>query len=442
VIDTVVEQSRLLALTAAEIEPIVDACNHLGLSPGGGDVIAWSSERAAAALDDMGQRLSSMLPVDSEPPADGPGSAEGYYLPSQRVWLPIMSDPRLPWELAHRHDGIPWGLDGRLGVIHRLNGSLPPHEVRCGPAKIVIASCMPAGLPSANVDAQRLAVAAALRDAPPRAGLSSEWLDSPSLPELRQRIASDDVILHVVAHGRPGEILWHEQGDPRWLTAERFCDELAGVDVALASFCVCDSAHRRSDGFQALAEAAIRTFARSAIGMRGVLMDRGGAAYAHGLLKPLSALRSVAVDQMATSARKHVALSDGGAHWARPMVLTRDAIPRFGAGAPSPPVQAEEHPAARVGTLSADGQSVPLHAGQLTMIGRSKRADLVVPDRAAAPFAAAIDTSSRTPVVRDQTGEGLLHNGLRVAQAALRHGDELHVGSSALIYREEHEDGI
>jgi hypothetical protein len=357
----------------------------------------------------------------------------------RRVSVEAGAKPEIPWEMTLGSGDIPWGVDRQVSLLH---ADKPPSsaevELRPGPLRVVVASCMPVGLPSANVDAQRLVLGQALAATAPSRQAPPVWLENPTLEQLRAVLATDTTLLHVISHGRPGKILWHDVGEPAWLVADDFCSALGGGDTPLVSFCVCDSAYGEEGGADSLAAAAVRTFARSAIGVRGLLGDAAGAAYLQGLLNGLT--RQVErVDQIVAETRARLSNRGRGrgSDWARPVLFVRDAVPRLRFSlaseetTPAPP-----SPRARDDAwLVIDSERVPL-GERVFLIGRSASADFVIRVREVAPFQAVIDVAADGGhEVRDQTGGGVLLNGDTVLRSALGDRDRLGIGGREIEYR-------
>jgi FHA domain len=441
VTDFTLSPDAIAGLSRDAVTTVSVACQHLGLSQRDPESIPWSSRRADGLLPDLGQQLQSLLAealVDGIPdlafvPADSA-------TPHHRLWVAADCEPVIPWELTVSLDGTHLGLDPRMGLVYRDRWSdvLPPERARSSPLKVVVASCMPARIPSANIDTQRLALAEAFGSFAPSWLADHEWLSNPSLDRVRQAVSPDTTLLHVVAHGRPGEILWQDGGEPKWLSADAFCRGLSGIDLPLVSFCVCDSAHSRHASSPPLAVMACRTFAQAAIGMRGLLSDTAGASYLRGLLMPL-ATASPSVDRMATEARCQILRADETADWARPTLFVRDGMVRLHVGPRQAydPTPQHDRPTRflTVGATQVDASGVLL-------LGRSAKADVVIPGPKVAAFAAVVDGSGEAAEVRDQTGDGICLNGLRVSRALLTDGDQIRVGELTMPYSERSSGGV
>jgi hypothetical protein len=445
VTDIVIGAEELAALPASLIHATRTACSRMGLTNGDEEAVMWGSTRIAELARQIGRQLYDALPPDLIEPVADVG-----YLPVERttpqfcIWIPASREPELPWELGVG-DGInrtPWGLDERIGIAYRARWNEPvAAELSLhGPLNVVVASCMPAGVPSANVDAQRITLARNVAGLPPAWATRHAWYENPSFDTLRTAISHGTTLLHVLAHGRPGEILWHEAGSPNWLTAESFCGEFEGAELALASFCVCDSATRRDRLTPSLAETASRRFARSSVGVRGLLPDTAATAYLQGLLRSLSS-GSPRVDRMVTDARGYIATSDRSQHWVRPTLFVRDGMVRLQL-VPARRMAAREPAVSptRSYFLIIGEERIQLGA-PLTSVGRSAAADVVVSRAGIAPFQIVVDISTEPAEVRDQTGEGVRVNGSSVPWAKLADGDVLGFGDVRLTYQTESAHG-
>jgi pSer/pThr/pTyr-binding forkhead associated (FHA) protein len=90
--------------------------------------------------------------------------------------------------------------------------------------------------------------------------------------------------------------------------------------------------------------------------------------------------------------------------------------------------------------LVLDGEPIRLSERPVS-VGRSAAADVVVSGAQVAPFQIVVDTSVEPAEVRDQTGQGVLVNGHRVARWTLANGDELSFASTRLTYESEAVNG-
>jgi hypothetical protein len=406
--------------------------------------MTWSSARTAVLARELGRQLHDALPAAVTQPFAVDSVPVEQTSRQSCVWIPANREPELPWELVvgEGEDRTAWGLESRVGIAYRTrwNDPLLPEVSLPGPLSIVVASCMPVGIPSANVDAQRVALAHTVSGFPPAWATHHRWYENPTFDTLRAALSDGTTLLHVLAHGRPGEILWHENGAPHWLAADAYCRQLAGTSVALVSFCVCDSAARRDRSAPSLAEAACRNFARSSVGMRGLLADTPATAYLQGLLRPLES-GSARVDRMASEARRQIARDGHSLHWPRPVLFVRDGMLRLQLAPPRqtyPPDSAITPMRSRF--LVLDGEPIRLSERPVS-VGRSAAADIVVSGAQVAPFQIVVDTSVEPAEVRDQTGQGVLVNGHRVARWTLANGDELSFASTRLTYESEAVNG-
>jgi FHA domain-containing protein/CHAT domain-containing protein len=411
------------------VREIAVAGARLGLTPSRGQTIEWSEARGSAVAREVGGTLRDCLSLLVPEVSDARSI--------RQVRVAAGAEPAIPWEMTLGPGDLPWGVNRQISVLHGDDASSGGDEViRPGPLRVVVASCMPVGLPSANVDAQRLVLGQMLAATEPSRQVPAVWLENPMLEQVRTAVASDTTLLHVIAHGRPGHILWHEAGEPAWLGADEFCRSLGGTDATLVSFCVCDSAYGEEDGGGSLAAGAVRTFARSAIGIRGLLGDAAGVTFFQGLLTGLTH-QVERVDQIVAETRARLLEHGRGADWARPVLFVRDAVPRLrfdvaDGEANSPDRVPRVH---RHAWLTIGSERVPL-GEKAFLIGRSASADMVVRARDVAPFHAAIDsTPSGGHEVRDQTGSGLLLNGRSVSRSALADGDLLSLGGREVRYR-------
>jgi hypothetical protein len=411
------------------VREVAVAGARLGLAPSRGQTVEWSEARGATVAREVGGRLRDCLSLL----APEIGDARSV----RQVSVAAGAEPAIPWEMTLGPGDLPWGVNRQISLLH---GDGPPsggeEAVRRGPLRVVVASCMPVGLPSANVDAQRLVLGQALTATAPSRQAPAVWIENPTLEQMRAAVALDTTLLHVISHGRPGQILWHDAGEPVWLGTDEFCSTLGGTDVPLVSFCVCDSAYGEEGGGGSLAAGAVRTFARSAIGIRGLLGDAAGATFLQGLLTGLT--RQVErVDRIVAETRARLLERGRGADWARPVLFVRDAVPRLRfdvageeAASPGPAPRVHRH-----AWLTIGGERVPL-GEKAFLIGRSASADLVIRAREVAPFHAAIDPAAGGGhEVRDQTGSGLLLNGRSVSRSALADGDLLSLGGREVRYR-------
>ena|GEM_PF-4959086 len=387
--------------------------------------VNWGEAKSAALAREVGGRLREALS----------GLFEDLDLASiGSVSVAADCEPVLPWEIALDSGGVPWGISRDVSIYHGgPGGDEGVWLEQPRPPRLVVASCMPIGMPSANVDAQRLVLGQALGRLPPSRKPSVIWLEDPQPEHLRAVVATDTTLVHVIAHGRPGEILWSEAGQPRWMTADAFCESLRGADALLADFCVCDSASVGAGG-KSLAATATKTFARVAVGMRGVLGDHAGAIWLQGLLSAL-AEQPERVDRMVTESRLRLWRDGQGVDWARPVLFVRNGLPSLRwAAAPreSPDPQPEPETEA---WLEVGSEQVPIWR-KVFLVGRSTRADLVIRLRGVKPFHAAIDSLGDSGhELRDQSGEGVTINGRQVDRIALRDGDMLTIGDRQIVYR-------
>lgn len=437
--NVVIGPSELDTLPSGLIDATQDACRRMGLIPSDPETILWSSDRAAGCARQIGRRLHDALPaVLTEPIDDLRHLPAEWTSPQACVWIPASHDPELPWELvvADGADRMPWGLEERIGVAYRIRWNEPvrPELSLQGPLNIIVASCMPVGIPSANVDAQRVVLARTVGGLPPAWQTCHAWHENPSFDTLRAAVSDGTTLLHIIAHGRPGEVLWHDAGRPHWLTAHAFCRELAGTDLALASFCVCDSATSRNRQMPSLADAAGRSFANATVGMRGLLADASAAAYLQGLLSPLAS-GAARVDRMVSNARRTIAARDSSQHWTRPAMFIRDGMLRFQL-VPSVVEPEMGSPSTGPHCLVIGAERVRLGKRPIS-VGRSTAADVVIVDPDIAPFQIVVDTSLEPPEVRDQTGQGIRVNGRDVARSRLADGDRLSFGAVTLTFQSE-----
>ncbi|MFI1416740.1 CHAT domain-containing protein [Streptomyces sp. NPDC020731] len=438
--DYLVEPARIAAPAVAEL---AQRARLLRLVPGTAGTLGFARSQAREKLVEFGRTAFRVLSESAggELPERGRFAAPllpAALLPQDRLWLPADGPAsQVPWEAARDDEGNWLGQDPAVSLVHRTRWGAHTHTERVAPARpsVLVATAMPRGLPSANVELQRQRLTALATRFESAEGMF-HWSENRDLALIRQEMAERRCdVLHVVAHGRPGKILWEDRHHAVLpYEAEEFCDRLAGLRPSLVVLSVCDSASPPPRG-RSLAAVITDRLAHAAVGMRATLDESAAALFAGALYEGLLASPGTSLDQMVHRGRQvlYRASAEGrtdAIQWVLPTVVCRDGALRFGAGRtrrtqPAPPRPAVPRGAAEL--RLPDGSRIPLVLPR-TMIGRSNRADITFPSPSLRPFHAVVRATPSGYELWDLSFGSSSVNGIRADRIVLSNDDSLAFG--------------
>ncbi|MEU6551574.1 CHAT domain-containing protein [Streptomyces sp. NPDC046915] len=450
--DYLVEPARIATTTATEL---VQRARLLRLIPGVGNSLGFARAQAREQLAEFGRSAFRALScgVREQLPERGRLAAHllpAALLPQDRLWLPADGPAsRIPWEAA-QDDAGDWICDDpALSLVHRTRWGAYEHTERVVAARpsVLVATAMPRGLPSANVELQRQQITALASRFEHARGMF-QWSENRDLGVLRQEIAERRcTVLHVVAHGRPGKILWEDQDHAvRPYEAEEFCEQLAGLRLHLVVLSVCDSASPPLRG-RSLAAVITDRIAHAVVGMRATLDESAAALFAHTFYETLLAHPGTSLDHMVHRGRQALrqASAEGSidaVQWVLPTLVLRDAALRFTGRSQRPRAAPTAPEAARGGAAALrlpDGSRIPLVRAR-TMIGRSSTADVTLSSPSVRPFHAVIQATRTGYELRDLGFGSSAVNGVAAERAVLSDGDLLAFGSHLCRFVREERD--
>ncbi|MDT0402699.1 MULTISPECIES: CHAT domain-containing protein [Streptomyces] len=438
--DHLVDLARIAAPAVAEL---AQRARRLRLVPGTGGSLGFAPAQARAELAEFGRGVFRALSEGAGGELPGRGRLAGLLLPAallprDRLWLPADGPAsRVPWEAARDDDGDWLGQEPAMSLVHRTRwGAHAPAE-RVAPARpsVLVVTAMPRGLPSANVELQRQRLTALAARFESAEGMF-HWSENRDLALVRQEMAERRCdVLHVIAHGRPGRILWEDRHHAVLpYEAEEFCERLAGPEPSLVVLSVCDSASPPPRG-RSLAAVIADRLAPAAVGMRATLDESAAALFVGALYEGLLASPGTSLDQMVHRGRQvlYRAAAEGSTdaiQWLLPTVVCRDGALRFDAGRTRRPRPAPPRPAALRGAAELrlpDGSRIPLVRTR-TVIGRSNKADITFPSPSLRPFHAMVRATPSGYELWDLSFGGSSVNGIRADRIVLSNDDSLAIG--------------
>ncbi|WP_167542507.1 CHAT domain-containing protein [Streptomyces himastatinicus] len=439
--DYFVEPARFAAPAVAEL---TQQARLLRLIPGTANSLGFARPKAREQLVEFGRTAFRVLSdgAKGELPERGRFAAHllsAVLLPQDRLWLPADGPAsQVPWEAARDDEGNWLCRDPALSLVHRTRWGVYARPEHVAPARpsVLVATAMPRGLPSANVELQRQQLTALATRFEHAEGMF-HWSENRDLGLIRQEVAERRCdILHVVAHGRPGKILWEDQHHAVVpYEAEEFCDQLAGLRLSLVVLSVCDSASPPPRG-RSLAASITDRLAHAAVGMRATLDESAAALFVGAFYEGLLAHPGTSLDEMVHRGRQALcqASTEGkvdAVQWVLPTLVCRDGALRFSAGrsqrpqaTPIPPVVPRSPAELRL----PDGSRIPLVRAR-TMIGRSNRADITLSCSSVRPFHAVIEATPGGYELRDLSIGSSSVNGAWADQIGLSNDDLLAFGS-------------
>lgn len=453
-------EASIAELLTTEWLDLPSLVQRMGMVSADRSALAWRGERVAKVLPGVGQQLLDglLLAVNGGvwPQAALTPPATTGAEPVHRLWVPIALSETLPWEAACESAGLAIFCDTRFSLTYRHlpipSRDTPSLEV--APLKVLVATAMPQGMPSANVELQRGAMDRAVENHGQKASTNLRWFTHHDLSVVRNEIVMGGYNgLHVVAHGLPGRILWFdEQSRPVWYTAREFVEALAGIPLTMALWMVCHSGSGLDDT-PSLLRASLDRLSLCAVAMRSVVDDVAAAQFAAGYYSALFSGGPIALEGAVTRGRSMVskACRSGVAfpgQWASPMVAFRDRPLVVMASKQS---ISEAKVARAVFDEQRDGASLQRTRSVLILgdgrhyllttkrvrIGRSRSADLVLNGAAVAPFhATLIQEGEHWRIVDDRSGLPTFVNGIATTDADLNVGDRLTIGDQEIVLNE------
>jgi hypothetical protein len=418
----------------------------LRLVPPAADVLPLGSTKAREQLPNFGQQVFQVLrKATGDLPEVNRLSAlllPAELLPLDRVWLPATGETSsIPWEAACTNENYWIAHDPAISIVYRTQWNAHPLEDRlvAGRPSVLVITSMPRNLPSVNVELQHQRVSRLISRYPEATEGMFRWSTNRSLAAIRREIAEYGInILHVIAHGQSGKILWEDERQMALpLAAENFCAQLSAPSLQVVLLSVCDSASP-PDGSRSLAAIAAAGLAPSVIGMRATLDELAAAIFTETFYESLLQHPRTALDQLVQAGRKalYVAAMSGDigvGQWTMPALFLRDSAVRFGAshGQDSDEARAQQPAGTRTAApyparlRFPDGMCVPI-APTGTTLGRSHRADIPLEHWSTLPFQASIRWVTREyRLLNLGAGSGTLVNGNPVREKGLSDGDQI-----------------
>lgn len=414
-----------------------------------GSGMSWPSTKTNERLPQLGRSLQRILRKNFgndlilDPnmiPPGHPGSE-----PRFRIWLPFREAAQLPWEAAQDLTGVWLFCDRRFSIVYGPNWGLPPssREMVISTPRILVATAMPQGMPSANIELQRMVIDRALRS--DRHGrIEVEFVSDTQLHSLRNRIVRGQfTMLHVLAHGLPGRVMWYDEYlNPRWYSPREFAAELSCPQLDTVLWIVCHSGSPDERG-QSLIRAGVERMAKSSIAMRTVIDDSCAAAFVGAFYQALGDGGALTLDYAVTEGRAAILRESVSGRAGRPGQQTMPMLAyrheplsfvRAGVrvaeltGSTGATTLAES----QIGILTPDGVRW-FQWGRRIKIGRSLACDIVLPNWPAAPFQAMICSDGEGwYIVDERSGTPTLVNDVAIEQQRLNDGDFVTVAELTL----------
>ncbi|MFD8810761.1 CHAT domain-containing protein [Streptomyces sp. NPDC059627] len=435
--DYVIEPARFAAPAVAEL---TQPARLRRLVPGTASSLGYARPKTREQLIEFGRTAFRVLSdgAKGELPERGRFAAHllpAVLLPRDRLWLPADGPAsQVPWEAARDGEGNWLCRDPALSLVHRTRWGVYAHREHVAPARpsVLVAAAMPRGLPSANIELQRQQLTSLATRFEHADGMF-HWSENRDLGLIRQEVAERRCdILHVVAHGRPGKILWEDQQHAVMpYEAEEFCDQLAGLKLSLVVLSVCDSASPPPRG-RSLAASITDRLAHTAVGMRATLDESAAALFVGAFYEGLLAHPGTSLDEMVQRGRQalYQASAEGkvdAVQWVLPTLVCRDGALRFSVGRSRQPQATPIHPVVARSFAELrlpDGSRIPLVRAR-TMIGRSNQADITFSCPSVRPFHAVIEATSGGYELRDLGFGTSSVNGTCADRITLSNGDLL-----------------
>lgn len=308
--DYVIDPVLLSNISSQYYEELSIYAKKLQLATPSENTLPWGAEKIKTGVSDFGQKISAILKEcianQALPKLENTPPSVDDYKPVHRIWVPDQYSINIPWEAAY-NDGFPLFLNNRISLIRyfcRTNDLLVTPHLSNRVLNIMIAAAMPKDSPTANVELQRNKIEKVRQKLQAKNKNILKWFNGSSLIELRQSIIKENInAIHLIAHGKPGYILWQDYNHNQiWYKAEEFANEIGDLKLDFAILSVCDSATPINGGDSVVSK-LISAGINTVVGMQGVIDDVSAADFTYGFYNSLIESPLASIEILAANGR-------------------------------------------------------------------------------------------------------------------------------------------